>query len=216
MSNLLKEKIIKIEPIVDVFHLDWQHDIRCNFNCSYCTDEYHSLTAPFTSLDQLQDKWKKIFEQVKTKNKKIKLAMLGGESTANPNFLPFLIWLRENYSEFLYSISLSTNGSASQRYYKELIKVVDKISFSTHSEFFNEKKFFSNVLTCLRYGKNKVVVSVHIMNEPWHQERIKDYVDFCTKYKINHSVDLIHGNYTVKPIKFNPNKFDFSNVRIQS
>lgn len=216
MADLLKEKIIKIEPVEDIFILDWQTDIRCNFDCSYCASNYHDLTSPYTSLDQLKTNWQKLFEKVKTKNKKIKLGLLGGESTSNPNFLPFLVWLRENYSEFLHSISIVTNGSASQRYFLELIKLVDTISFSTHSEFFNEKKFFSNILFCIKHSKNKVGITVHIMDEPWHRERIKDYINFCTKYKINYSVDDIYGNYTLKPVKLNPNKFDFTNVRIQT
>ena len=51
-----------------------------------------------------------------------------------------MVWLKENYN--ISSILITTNGSAGLKYYEKLTNYVDAISFSTHTEFMDEKVFF--------------------------------------------------------------------------
>ena len=200
-------KIIKIKPVENNFYISWRLDIRCNFDCSYCSDQWHSLTSTMKTLEELQDQWQKLLAATKDTNLKYAIGFAGGELTFNKNFLPFVKWLRTNYSDKIANIGLTTNGSASIDYYMELIDYVDYLSFSTHSEFFNERKFFNNVLACSKLGKS---IHVNIMDEPWHQERIKKYVEFLTVNNINHTINKINFNYavTAHPVK-KSNLFDF-------
>ena len=209
-------KIIKIEPIEKFFFINWRLDIRCNFDCSYCSSEWHSLTAEQRSLEQFQSYWLKIYSKLTDLDKKIQISFTGGELTFNKNFLPFVKWLRENYHDKIESIGLSTNGSANSDYYLELIKYVDFISFSTHSEFFNERKFFENVLACCRAVQNTAkTIHVNIMDEPWHRDRIELYSNFLSVNNINFSVNTINFTFGKdhRPPKLS-NPFDFDNARI--
>jgi hypothetical protein len=89
-------------------------------------------------------------------------------------------------------ILLTTNGSASQQYYKKLSSVVDSISFSTHSEYMDEQRFFDTVLAVdqlmIRPAKS---VHVNIMNEHWNQDRIDVYQHWLTKHNIRYTVNEI-------------------------
>ena len=71
-----------------------------------------------------------------------KISFTGGEVTANRNFLPLVQFIREHYT--IQQIVVTTNGSASTNYYLRLAELVEAISFSTHSEFWDEDKFFKN------------------------------------------------------------------------
>ena len=70
--------------------------------------------------------------------------------------------------------------------------MVNAISFSVHSEFFNEKKFFGTVEACnavmIRPYKS---VHVNIMNEHWNHSRIALYEQWLTDRNISYSVNEI-------------------------
>jgi hypothetical protein len=119
-----------------------------------------------------------------------KISFTGGEVTANRSFLPLVAWLKDQYQ--VDKIIVTTNGSASKNYYLKLAKLVDAISFSTHSEFFNEQEFFLKVQavndTMIRPQKS---VHVNIMDEYWNQDRIKIYQQWLDQRSISNSVNSI-------------------------
>jgi len=200
----MTDKIIKIEPIPRVFNITWNPGLRCNFDCMYCPDYLHNLTSADKTLDELKTLWLSIIEKTQHKNMQYKISFTGGEVTVNENFLPFVQWLDQNYSDQINTVGITTNGSASKKYYETLINtgIVKFISFSVHSEFFNEKKFFENVVNthvnAKLLDKN---IHVNIMNEYWNAINIQKYCDFLTKNNINHSVNEIH--YEAKIRDFN-------------
>jgi hypothetical protein len=104
-----------------------------------------------------------------------KISFTGGEVTANKSFLPLIEYLRSGLFD-IGQLVVTTNGSASVNYYRRLSELVDSISFSTHSEFFDEAEFFNKV-----HEINKIMpkpgksVHVNIMDEWWNQERIELY-----------------------------------------
>ena len=87
---------------------------------------------------------------------------------------------------------LTTNGSASANYYIKLSRVVESISFSTHSEFMDEKEFFEKTVKV-----NSVMIRPHksfhvnIMNENWNAEGITRYKSFLDKHNISYTVNEI-------------------------
>jgi len=189
--------IVKVKPIDKYFTIVWQVDLRCNFDCMYCPASFHDLVSQTKTLHELKGAWMKIFHASKDKNLKYKISFTGGEVTVNKDFLPFIKWLHENYNENIFQIGVTTNGSASINYYSKLLNYVDHISFSTHSEFFNEKKFFENIIACHDKIKNtQKTIQVNIMEEPWHKQRIETYMDFFNKNGINYSVNKI--DFSVK------------------
>ena len=112
-------KIISVRPTEEYFSLTWRIDIRCNYDCMYCSPEWHDSSSRFKSLEELQNAWLTIFDKTKNLNLPYKISFTGGELTANKNFLPFVTWLKNNYSEYLFKVLATTNGSASTGYYQK-------------------------------------------------------------------------------------------------
>ena len=150
MANIIKDygpkmpKIIRVEQVPEYFAINWMLGARCNYDCMYCDKEWHDTTSKPHDLETMQQAWENIERQTKHLNVPYKISFTGGEVTANKNFIPMIKWLRERLGDSAFII-MSTNGSASLNYYAELTKVIDAISFSVHSEFIDEKEFFTKV-----------------------------------------------------------------------
>ena len=206
----MTNKIIKIEPVPRVFNITWNLGLRCNFDCMYCPEYLHNLTAVDKTVDELKNLWLSVIDKTQHKKMQYKIAFTGGEVTVNKNFLPFVQWLDQNWSNYISDVGVTTNGSASKHYYETLINIgiIKFISFSVHSEFFNEKKFFEVVISIHSMAK-KLNKSIHvnIMNEYWNTENIKRYCDFLAKNNINHSVNEIHYEAKIRDhVLLNKNK----------
>ena len=188
------DPIVRVTPVPEYFSLTWMLGSRCNYDCMYCPTELHDSTSRPHDLATMQQVWRNIHNKTQHKNLPYKISFTGGEVTANKNFLPLVEWLRTNYPDIA-MILLTTNGSASQRYYEKLSGVVDSISFSTHSEYMDEQRFF-NIVVAVNQLMVRPAKSVHvnIMNEHWNQDRIKLYQKWLTNHNISHSVNTI--NYT--------------------
>lgn len=185
------ERIVQVTPTEKYFSLTWMLGSRCNYDCMYCPTELHDNTSQPHDLKTMQTAWNNIYIKTQHHNLPYKISFTGGEVTANKNFLPLVRWLRETY-QTIGMIITTTNGSASQRYYEQLSEYVDAISFSTHSEFMDEQRFFNTVSSLNKLMiRPKKSVHVNIMNEYWNQDRIALYQDWLTKNNISHSINNI-------------------------
>lgn len=184
-------RIVSVVPTSPAISLTWMLGSRCNYDCMYCPTELHDSTSRHPDLDNLTQAWENFYSKTKHTGLPYKLSFSGGEVTANRSFLPLVEFLRNHSARFDH-IGVTTNGSASLRYYQQLCQLVDAISFSTHSEFFDEAKFFDKVLKLdpimIRPKKS---LHVNIMDEPWNQERIKLYQALLTKHNVSHSINAI-------------------------
>lgn len=184
-------KIIKIDPLPKYYSITWMLGSFCNYNCNYCPTELHDTTSRPHDLETLKTAWQNVYQKTQHLGLKYKISFTGGEVTANKNFLPFLEWLRSNYADVAMAL-LTTNGSASANYYIKLARVVESISFSTHSEFMDEKEFFEKTVKV-----NSVMIRPHksfhvnIMNENWNAEGITRYKSFLDKHNISYTVNEI-------------------------
>lgn len=159
----------------------------------YCPEESHSTTAPLKTRQELENYWLSFFSKTQHQGLKYKISFTGGEVTVNKNFLPFVCWLQENFSKHIHSIGLTSNGSASERYYLRLIQHVDTLTFSTHSEFFNQDKFLNTVLKVAQRAQQlHKSVHVNIMDEYWAGSTVAEVRDFCLANNINHSINSIN------------------------
>jgi MoaA/NifB/PqqE/SkfB family radical SAM enzyme len=188
----VKKNIVSIYPVEEIFSITWMLSKRCNYDCMYCSTDWHDSSSKFDSLDDMKSYWLTIYEKTKNKNLKYKISFTGGELTGNKYFLPFVQWLRENYRLNINSIILSTNGSATLSYYKKLFKVIDNISFSFHSEHANEQKFFDMVVNLKLSLDSNNFLHVNIMNEYWNENRIPLYKNILDKYDISYSINTIN------------------------
>lgn len=183
-------EIVKVEPVISgIFYITWTIQLRCNYDCMYCGPLRHSVDAEMPSLEQLKSQWIQIFAKTKHRKLLYQIVFSGGEPVVNKDFLPFIDWLHENYSEYLYETGLITNGSASQDHYLKLFKNLNYITFSTHTEFMDVEKFFSTAKTLSRYSRtnNDKYFMVNIMHEPWAKNTVQDFITRCKRSGINYS-----------------------------
>lgn len=184
-------KIIRIEPTVDVFSVTWTMHLRCNYDCMYCGENRHSYNqGKVLSLVELENYWLQIYEKTKHANKKYKLVLSGGEPTVNKDLLPFVKWLRDTFGHTISQLGICTNGSASKSYYLKLFEYFDWIAFSTHTEHLNEEKFFDSAVACNLYAQNQSHKSfmIKIMPEPWANNSIQRFIKFCKENNINYDL----------------------------
>jgi len=184
-------KIIRVEPTEKFIALSWMIGARCNYDCMYCPAELHDNTSAHPDLEQLKQIWLNFYEKTRSQNLPYKIGLSGGEVTANRSFLPLVEFIKNG--DFPVSeLSILTNGSASESYYKKLALLVNIIAFSVHSEFFNEQEFFHKVkiINDIMIRPNKSV-HVNIMDEFWNQDRILLYKKYLDQHNISYSVNKL-------------------------
>ena len=193
-------KLIKITPIEDEFVISWIMHLRCNYDCMYCPENRHNNNGEMKSLDELKQYWLQIYNNTKHLNKKYKLQLTGGEITINKSFLPFIEFLRTEFGDKISHLGMNTNGSASTNYYLKVLKYVDSISFSTHTEHMDVDKFFATVKACSDYvrGIPKKTCHLNIMDEYWAKEQIEDFVQRCKNDKIFYSMSPIFWQHKTR------------------
>jgi MoaA/NifB/PqqE/SkfB family radical SAM enzyme len=184
-------KIVSVTPTEEYFSLNWQVGIRCNYDCMYCSPQWHDNTSGFRGLEELQSAWVNVFNKTKSSNLPYKISFTGGELTANKHFLPFVTWLKDNYLEYLFKVVVTTNGSASTQYYKKMFESVDNISFSVHTEHIDEQKFFTMMLELSKNLPKDKFLQVVIMDEYWNQARIPVYTKLLKENNISYTVNEI-------------------------
>lgn len=188
-------QIIKVVPTEEYFSINWQLEIRCNYDCMYCSPRWHDNHSRPHSLETMQQAWQNIFAKTQHLDIPYKIAFTGGELTANKNFLPFLRWLKQHYHQHLFALLLTTNGSATYKYYCKMFELVDNITFSVHSEHINEQKFFDMVIKLKQTVSDSKFIHVSIMDEFWNQSRIPMYTKLLDQHCISYNVKEI--NYSV-------------------
>lgn len=186
ISITAQNPIIAVRPYHDSFVIHWLMGRRCNFDCSYCPEMYHDRQAQDPELPRLQEAWQRMVDGARGQGKsQISLSLLGGELTIIPAFMPFMRWLHEHYADMMAELGLVTNGTASAKIYQELARYCTWLTFSTHSEFMSEQRFFRNVIAA-RDANADCLVTVNIMDEPWHRSRNLEYERFLDRHGIKH------------------------------
>lgn len=181
---------------------------RCNYDCMYCPRELHDDVSRPHDLETMQQVWKNIYAQAQNKSLPFKISFTGGEVTANRNFLPLVKWLRDTYAD-IKQVIITTNGSASKNYYHRLAEQVESISFSTHSEFMDEKEFFDKA-KFLNEIMIRPVKSFHVnvMDEHWNRDRIDMYKEWLSHHGISHSVNNIDYSKKIRELPMQKGKLN--------
>lgn len=115
------------------FSVDWYIGKRCNFSCSYCVDYLHDYTSPHVPLDNMKKLVDLIYEK---EGDNVLWSLTGGEPTLNPKFLDLCAYIKEKGRKY---ISVTTNGSRTLKYHKDLFDLVDGITQSFHFEFMEHR-----------------------------------------------------------------------------
>jgi len=170
------------------------------------------MTSAHPNLEKLQTAWDSFYQKTKHIGLPYKLSFTGGEVTANKSLLPLIEYLNSK-SFNIGQLLITTNGSASLNYYKKLSNFADSITFSTHSEFIDEKKFFNTVLKINELMiRPKKSVHVNIMDEFWNQERIELYKNWCVDNDISYSINTVNYNLQTRTYPLLQGKLNFEQI----
>jgi len=115
------------------FSVDWYIGKRCNFDCSYCVEYLHDYTSPHVPYENMI----KLVDLLHQKHKdNILWSLTGGEPTIHPKFLDLCKYIKDKGSRYT---SVTTNGSRTLDYHRELFEYVDGITMSFHFEFMSHR-----------------------------------------------------------------------------
>jgi len=128
----------------NIFQITWDLGRRCNYDCSYCPAHRHDNFSPHASLDDLKSNTDFLFEYIDTymqyrNNKLASISFTGGEPTVNPNFIPFVKYLNDEYykkysHKWDANIGLTTNGAMSEKMAEAVIENIQHVTVSYHTE----------------------------------------------------------------------------------
>lgn len=133
-----------------VFQVTWDLGRRCNYDCSYCPAHRHDNFSPHASLDELKSAVDFLFEYIDTYMEKrsykhTSISFTGGEPTVNPNFIPFVKYLKEQYEanykdKWFCGFALTSNGAMSAKMADAVMENLGHITVSYHAESDNKLK----------------------------------------------------------------------------
>lgn len=182
-----------------VFQVTWDIGRRCNYDCSYCPPHRHDNFSEHFSLDALIKTATNLFEYIRLYNKyrgykKVSICLTGGEPTINPDFIPFIKYLRETYDnefkdEFKCGLAVTTNGAMSEKVAQALLKYFNYATISYHSEA--DPKLKRKILERIEYmNKNKGQYFDLKVNVMFHALYFDECKDVCN-YLLSKNIDAI-------------------------
>tara|TARA_B100001057_G_scaffold451664_1_gene494882 strand:+ start:7389 stop:8561 length:1173 start_codon:yes stop_codon:yes gene_type:complete len=128
----------------NLFQVSWDLGRRCNYDCTYCPTTRHDNFSPHATLEQLKSNVDFLFEYMDTYMqyrdfKEASISFTGGEPTVNPNFIPFIEYLKEEYNKryrdkWHTGFSLTSNGAMGPKIAKAIIDKMSFITLSYHAE----------------------------------------------------------------------------------
>jgi sulfatase maturation enzyme AslB (radical SAM superfamily) len=160
----------------NVFQVTWDLGRRCNYDCSYCPAHRHDNFSPHASLEDLiknSDFVLKYIDLYMTYRdyKRASISFTGGEPTVNPNFIPFIKYLKDTYNEkykhrYECSFALTSNGAMSEKMATQVMENLDHITISYHAEADDRLKnqVKDRMVQFHTYGpQHKCTMSINVM-----------------------------------------------------
>lgn len=165
------------------FSVDWYIGKRCNFACSYCVDYLHDYNSPHVPLENMTKLVDLIHEK---QGANVLWSLTGGEPTIHPKFLDLCAYIKQKGSRYT---SVTTNGSRTLEYHKQLFDLVDGITQSFHFEFMEHRideyihkfieleKYRLELNSKLKKGEPKKTLILRFMVETGQLENVKRMED---------------------------------------
>ena len=177
----------------NVFQVTWDLGRRCNYDCSYCPIHRHDNFSKHATLDELKENTNFIYEYIDTYMeyrdfKRTSISFTGGEPTVNPNFIPFIKYLKKEYdnrysSKWDASFALTSNGAMNKAMAFKVMENLSHCTVSYHSESSDrlKKQVLDRIMQFHNEGADyNFSVSVNVMfhADPVYFDECKDLCDF--------------------------------------
>jgi molybdenum cofactor biosynthesis enzyme MoaA len=221
----------------NVFQVSWDLGRRCNYDCSYCPVHRHDNFSPHATLDELKANTNFLFEYIDTymeyrKNKYTAISFTGGEPTVNPHFVPFVIYLKDEYKKrysdkWTATFSLTTNGAMGKKMADNVMKHFTHATVSYHSES-NQKlkqQVKDRIMQFHKEGPaNNFTVSVNVMFHAAYFDECKELCDFLHENGVKYvprvigeeagsASDFAH-QYTEEQLDYMKNYWKYKNAKL--
>ena len=176
----------------NVFQVTWDLGRRCNYDCSYCPSHRHDNFSPHASLETLKANVDFLYKYIDLYMnhrhfKETSISFTGGEPTVNPNFIPFIKYLKEQYQEKYQSkwragFALTSNGAMSSKMADSVMEHMDHITISYHTEADNKlkKQVVDRIEQFSKYGSERnCTISINVM---FHAGYFEECQDLCAYF----------------------------------
>ena len=145
----MTKKLIGISQVPNVMQLTWVINNICTNACSYCPKGLHDGKNHHYEWNNA----KKFVNELMARHKKINISIAGGEPTLSPH-LPELVKMFHDKGN---TVTVTTNGARSPRYYEEIGPYINGICFSFHPSF-EDPNFKEKVEVANKYSGTTVRV----------------------------------------------------------
>ena len=161
----------------DYIRIEFMVSNVCNYKCWYCDPHAYGGDFRWTKdTDLLIENFKHLLDFYKQNGRKtVELNLLGGEPTLWPDLRKFITALREDRD---ISVTVTTNGSRTLRWWDKNAELFDKILFSYHPTFADNKHYINVVDLVFEKG---VPCNALIMMDPKHWDKSVAMVEQCKK-----------------------------------
>ena len=182
-----------------VFQVTWDTGRRCNYDCSYCPAHRHDNFSKHATLDELKANTDFLFEYIDTymQYRDFKVANIGftgGEPTVNPNFIPFIQYLKSQYegkyaNKWQAGFALTTNGAMGQKMAQAVMENFGHATVSYHAE--SDDKLKQQVRDRIKQfytegPKYNFTVSVNVMFHAAYFDECKDLCAYLDEVGVSY------------------------------
>ena len=182
-----------------VFQVTWDTGRRCNYDCSYCPAHRHDNFSKHATLDELKANTDFLFEYIDTymqyrDYKVANIGFTGGEPTVNPNFIPFIQYLKSQYegkyaSKWQAGFALTTNGAMGQKMAQAVMENFGHATVSYHAE--SDDKLKQQVRDRIKQfytegPKHNFTVSVNVMFHAAYFDECKDLCNYLDEVGVSY------------------------------
>lgn len=203
--------IKSIEPVLDdpnhplTFHIDWEVNMKCNLDCSYCASHDNSTDNP-----SLEDCLKTVDFLLKYTDLHMKakpvgqrhaiINLFGGEALYHPNIVELLTEIRKRHEQYKPTWTLAvasiTNAVVKPKIWHRIVDLVDYFTISYHTENTDEQQemFKQNLLIIKEKNKGHHCA---ILMHPKYFDKNLEMIEFCKANGVNYVPrQLDHGSST--------------------
>ena len=183
----------------NVFQVTWDVGRRCNYDCSYCPAHRHDNFSKHATLDELKANTDFLYEYIDTymQYRDFRFASIsftGGEPTVNPNFIPFIQYLKKEYEEkysnrWEANFALTSNGAMSKKMAQKVMENMRHITVSYHAE--SDEKLKQQVRDRILQFHNEgpdhdMTMSVNVMFHAAYFDECKDLCEFLDEHGVKY------------------------------
>lgn len=175
------KKIIEVKSDRPSTHLRIEYMVGnyCNYKCWYCGPHANGGTHRWHSdTESLLKNFRYLFDFfIKNGKTSFELNLLGGEPTLWPDIVYFTKEIKRTHPV---TVTMTSNGSRTLRWWNENADIFDKIRFSCHPTEVDIKHYIS--VLDLVFSKNITMNSL-VMMDPTNWDKSVDIIEQCKKSK---------------------------------